>query len=270
MVYTVMSTQVTGYIVLATDWNNIVNNFIASAIDIVTTDGDMVVATGADALERVAAMTAANLLKHEVGGLELDISGVVAGDGFYGSGAGTIGRNAAMTQAQAEAGTETEERPVTAQRIRQAIDALAGNVAIFIPATAGDENTAVQREDPGTGYSIIEFVDGVTDASVLTGFLPYTPTTISIVAFPEGSGDVRLSFATDFGASGESRSANTDSIAVAQYAVTNITIVVIDVTAAFTGAVLNDYFGISMTREGGNASDTINASFKFLGLLIEP
>lgn len=86
----------------------------------------MVVATGASALERVAVMTAANLVKHEVGGIEANISAITTGDIIAGTGAGTAGLNAAMTQAQAEAGTDTTVRGVTAERVKQAIDALAG------------------------------------------------------------------------------------------------------------------------------------------------
>ena len=123
--YTVMSTQVTGYVVLATDWNNIVNNFTQTAPGLVTTDGDIIVATGANANERLAAFDSSNLVKHEVGGLELDISGVIAEDGFYGSGIGSVARRALITQATAEAGTATIAEPWSATRVKQAIDALA-------------------------------------------------------------------------------------------------------------------------------------------------
>ena len=137
MAYTVMSTQVTGYVVLATDWNNIVNNFIASAPDVFTTDGDVFVGTGANAGERVAAFNASNLLIHEIGGLELDISGVISGDGFFGSGSGTVARNALVSQAQAEAGTDTTPRPWTAERVKQAIEALQTGGTLYGDGTDG-------------------------------------------------------------------------------------------------------------------------------------
>jgi len=57
---------------------NIKDNFDASAVALVTTDGDMVVATASKALKRLAAFTG-DLLLHEIGGLESDVS---AGDGF--------------------------------------------------------------------------------------------------------------------------------------------------------------------------------------------
>lgn len=65
-------------------------------------------------------------VRHENGGIEADISAVVADDSVFGTGAGTMALRVQMTQAQAEAGSDTSSRPVSALRIKQAIDALGG------------------------------------------------------------------------------------------------------------------------------------------------
>ena len=78
MAYSTPSTQVTGYVVLAADWNEFVNNFIAMAPDLFTADGEIHVATAANVGKALLAFTA-DLLLHELGALEADVS---AFDGF--------------------------------------------------------------------------------------------------------------------------------------------------------------------------------------------
>lgn len=90
MAHTVMGTQVTGYVVTASDWNEIVNNFIAGATDAMTANGDIWVGTGTNAGVKLAAFTSSTgTLKQESGGLEFDSSGVVLADMIKGSGTGT-------------------------------------------------------------------------------------------------------------------------------------------------------------------------------------
>jgi len=67
------------------------------------------------------------ILPHENGGLEFDASAVTTGDLIVGQSSGVMGLETAMTQGQAEAGTDSQVRGVTAERIKQAIIALAGN-----------------------------------------------------------------------------------------------------------------------------------------------
>ncbi len=130
MAYVSMTTRASGYIVLNTDWQEIIDNFAETAPGLVTTDGDIVIATGANALERVAAFGSSNLLIHERGGVEADISAITTGDTIVGQSPGVAGLETAMSQAQAEAGTETQVRGVTAERVKQAILALAtANIA---------------------------------------------------------------------------------------------------------------------------------------------
>jgi len=64
MAFTNLSTRATGYLVTATNWNEIVNNFLH-------------------------AFTSGGIVKHESGGLEIDISGVANGGILRGSGSGT-------------------------------------------------------------------------------------------------------------------------------------------------------------------------------------
>ena len=73
MAYSTPSTQVTGYVVLATNWNEFVNNFIAMAPDLFTADGEIHVATAANVGKALLAFTG-DLLLHELGALEADVS----------------------------------------------------------------------------------------------------------------------------------------------------------------------------------------------------
>jgi len=125
MAWTTPRTWVTGEVVTAILLNpHLRDNLVQTAPFHVTTDGDMLVATGANALERVAVMDASNRWLQERGGLEADLSTVTTGDILAGQSAGVVGLETAMSQAEAEAGTDTQVRGVTAERIKQAIDAL--------------------------------------------------------------------------------------------------------------------------------------------------
>ena len=66
----------------------------------------------------------AGVLAHERGGIGADISPIMTGDIIVGQSSGVAGLETAMSQAQAEAGTEHQVRGVTAERIKQAIAAL--------------------------------------------------------------------------------------------------------------------------------------------------
>jgi hypothetical protein len=66
MAYTNLSTRSAGHLITADQWNEVINNFLFIA-------------------------TSAGLLKHEAGGIELDISGIAAGGILRGTGSGTMG-----------------------------------------------------------------------------------------------------------------------------------------------------------------------------------
>lgn len=89
-----------------------------------------------------------------------------------------------------------------------------------------------------------------------------------IVGLPNGTGNMHYIVATSFGASGEAKGANTDSIATTLVAVTDNQIIAIDIAAAFTGIAAGDFVGVNFTRDGDHASDTIT-DFTVFGLLLE-
>ena len=156
MAYTVMATQVTGYVVLASDWNEIVNNFIEMVPDKFTADGEVAIGTGANALEVVAILDASNFLKHEYGGLEFDLNAITTNDGVGGASAGVMEIKTPVTQAEAEAGTNTRFSLWSSQRVKQAVDALGTGVQVYCSiAAAGTLNSNSKNvasvTDTGTG-----------------------------------------------------------------------------------------------------------------------
>jgi len=126
MAYNAIPTITTGDVATAS-WGNtyLKDNFAAGVPDIFTADGEVAIGTGANAAEAVAILDSSNRLTHEYGGMEFDASGVTTGDTVVGQSSGVIGLETAMTQGQAEAGSDTQVRGVTAERIAQAIAALA-------------------------------------------------------------------------------------------------------------------------------------------------
>jgi len=153
MAYTVMATQVAGYVVLASDWNEIVNNFIEMVPDKFTADGEVAIGTGANALEVVAILDSSNRMKHEYGGMEFDASAITTGGTVVGQSSGVMGIETPMTQAQAEAGTDTQVRGITAQRVKQAFDAnvAANNARISTGVYTG--NGATSQGITGVGFT---------------------------------------------------------------------------------------------------------------------
>lgn len=139
-----------------------------------TADGEMWIATGANAGEMVSVMTAANLLKLEYGGLELDISNVSINDGFYGDGPGTTILIAQMSQALVEAGTDTRSRPVSALRIKQAIDnslPVPPGVIVMWSGTiaAIPAGWLICDGNSGTPNLLAKFIQGVATAATNPG-----------------------------------------------------------------------------------------------------
>lgn len=126
MPYTAYATATVGQILTANFWNQQVrDNGLLGPEALATADGEVWIATAANAGEMVAILDASNQLKPLYGGAGIDLSGVVLGGSIAGSGSGTFGINTLMTQAQAEAGTDTVGRLVAALQVKQAIDVLA-------------------------------------------------------------------------------------------------------------------------------------------------
>jgi hypothetical protein len=198
MAYTAIPTITTGDVATAA-WGNtyLKDNFAAGVPDIFTTDGDMAVGTGANAAERVAVMNASNLLKHETGGLELDISGVVAGDGFFGSGTGSVARNALVTQGQAEAGSDTTPRPWTALRVKQAIDALSAGLTEATQSDMEDEGTT--NANRYVSPEVTKFAPSAVKAWVLFRHATTIDASYNITSITSnGNADYTITIATDF------------------------------------------------------------------------
>jgi len=164
MAYTVMSTKVTGYVVLATDWNHIVANFAETAPGKASADGQLWIGTGSNAGEVVAVMDSSNRVKHEYGGMEFDASAITTGGTVVGQSSGVMGIETAMTQGQAEAGSDTQVRGVTAERIKQAIVALGVQTSGIIAFYSGSCPTGWSEYTAARGRYIVGTPSGGTNA----------------------------------------------------------------------------------------------------------
>lgn len=157
MTYTIVPTITTGDLATAA-WGNthIKDNFAAGVPDLFTTLGDVAIATASNAAKRLNAFNASDLLLHEVGGLEFDASAITTGGIVVGQSAGVMGIETPMTQAQAEAGTDTQVRGVTAERLKQSIDALSSSHTEAKRRT-GDGSvtwTIAFAATPGAGFAM--------------------------------------------------------------------------------------------------------------------
>jgi hypothetical protein len=163
MAYSAIPTITTGDVATAS-WGNtyLKDNFAAGVPDIFTTDGDMAVGTGDNAAERVSVMNASNLVKHEVGGIEADISAATTGDTIVGQSSGVLGLETAMTQGQAEGGTDTQVRGITAQRLSQSIAALGVVPSGIIAFMAGSCPTGWSEYTAARGRYVVGLPSGGT------------------------------------------------------------------------------------------------------------
>lgn len=131
---------------------------------------------------------------------------------------------------------------------------------LFIPAPDPDTNV-------GT-HPAMRLVDG-QDVTVRIEFLvPNNFSSIEaaeIILVPGGTGNLRRSVSTNYGACGESYNTHSESIAAGEVAVTANQIECLDISAALTGIAAGDYVGIEFTRHGSAAEDTVDADCYFLG-----
>lgn len=95
-----------------------------------------------------------------------------------------------------------------------------------------------------------------------------TLTRAEIVVVASDSGDIRWSIGTDGGADGESLILHSDAIAITTRAMLVNEIDRIDVLAAFTPYLPEDFLGIAFNRDGADPLDTVSTLF-VLGLLLE-
>ena len=167
MAFSSVPTITTGDVATAS-WGNtyIKNNFALTAPAVLTAQGDIVIASGANTPIRLAKDTnstrsltntggsnapawalvnlangVSGILSQENGGLEFDASAVTTGDSIIGQSSGVMGLETAMTQGQAEAGTDTQVRGITAERIKQAIATLAAGDYVHVGSQQTEATT---------------------------------------------------------------------------------------------------------------------------------
>ena len=143
--------------------------------------------------------------------------------------------------------------------------------------TGSDTSQFFPATDPnaykGT-YPAVELADGA-DITVYQSFIiPKDLTSLSqasILIITAGTGNIRWSSATNFAriCAAEDYNAHTDSTATADSACTVNKVTCLDITGALTGMAAKDIVGISFTRYGSHANDTIGASVFFLGIYVE-
>ena len=127
MSYTAYKTWTVGEILTAANMNaQVRENGLLGPEALATADGEVWIATGANAGEMVAILDSNNRLKHEYGGLEFDLSSVTTNDGIGGASAGVLEIKTPVSQAEAEAGTGTRFSLWSPARVKEAIDALGG------------------------------------------------------------------------------------------------------------------------------------------------
>jgi hypothetical protein len=147
MAFTSIPTVSTGDIATAA-WANtyLKNNFAETAPGLVGADGELVVATAANALKKLTAFSG-DLLLHELGAWELNISALTTNDTVGGASAGVAEIKTPVTQAEAEAGSNTRFSLWSSLRVKQAIAALAAgpdiSCLVYNSGTQSCANTAL-------------------------------------------------------------------------------------------------------------------------------
>ncbi len=139
-----------------------------------------------------------------------------------------------------------------------------GDLSQWFPAVTPD---ATKGDHPG--ISMFDAEETTINQSFV---IPNSITSIAeayVVVIPEGTGNLDWESTTDFGqiAGGEQYNANSDSRS-STTAVTNGEIEGIDISAALTGATAKDLVGITFTRDGDDAADTVGATVYYMGIWI--
>jgi len=148
MAWTTPKTWASGYVVLAADLNtHLRDNLNVTAPAVMTTQGDVIYASGANTPARLAkdanptrsltntgssnnpawdqvalATGVSGTLPHENGGLEIDISGVATGGALAGASSGVWGIVTTGTDALVNTGTDTTARLWSAANLKAGIN----------------------------------------------------------------------------------------------------------------------------------------------------
>ena len=152
MAWTTPKTWSSGYVVLASDLNtHLRDNLNVTAPAVMTNQGDIIIASGANTPIRLAKSTTttqylantgssnnpawnevalttgvSGILPHENGGLGFDAAAVTTNDAIGGASSGVLEIKVPVTQAEAQAGTSTRFTLWSAVRVDEAIQALGG------------------------------------------------------------------------------------------------------------------------------------------------
>lgn len=158
MPYTAYKTWTVGEILTAANMNaQVRDNGLLGPEALATADGEVWIATGANAGEMVAILNSSNFLTHEFGGNEGDFSAITTNEVLGGASAGVLEIKAPPSQAEAEAGTNTRFSLWSSERVKQAIAALATGATVTGTYT-GDGNTSFAITSGLGSSSQVKFV----------------------------------------------------------------------------------------------------------------
>jgi hypothetical protein len=138
-----------------------------------------------------------------------------------------------------------------------------------VGGAAAHPNTA---SSGGGDYGVVTHSSTTTAGQVhFSGAIPSdygTLTKAVIVVICGQTANMRHNTSTDFGASGEDRKANSESIAAATLSVTANELLEIDISSALGAIAALDYVGIEWNRDAAHAGDTIT-QVQIVGVLLE-
>ena len=121
-------------------------------------------------------------------------------------------------------------------------------------------------------FPTIILSDGGTNTTHFNGYFSSTPTSILLVFITDGGTngqDIVWTTTTDFAAAGEAYNTNSDGETTQVLDIPTTQVVqTLELINSFTGAVAGDYFGLKFNRIGADASDTLTAGMRVLGLRV--
>lgn len=229
----------------------------------VLSDGNVVIGDGTTDPTTLAAFTSSTgTLKHEYGGLELDISAVAIGDVLAGTGTGTMGLVTASGKSDGDVltlqadGTADWETPSGGGGTMEQLINLSSNNSL------------------DTHRVVTSFADGSTTTAAFSFYVPSDVSSISSIKLvwysSAASGNMYWNLVTKAAASGEAFALHSDggdnqTSATGGSDVINVTTVPTD---QYNLVNPGDFVGMTMERLGGNGSDTLNAVVKVIGFLV--
>jgi len=230
-----MATQVAGYVVLASDWNEMVNNFLAGALEAFTADGEVFVATGSKAGAAESGATLRTSLGLAIGtdvqaydAQLADVAGLTPTDSNFivGDGSNFVLENAATARASLGLNTRELLVPVTAE-------------AAAFPYTTGlgDHQAATITS---TGNVNFEF-------KVPADFTTLTSCVVVLIA--DATETIQWDVTASFGATGQDKSTHTDSITNATASATVDRFLEAAVSDALTAIAAGDHVGLQFESD---------------------